>query len=91
MQISVFQRAGSALVCRIPYPTAAQCALPAAQTAPGDQREDQLVQAVMWSWVLRGPSPSPFSWQRPLEGLSDVNSFPSLLWVRGEGSGRGAW
>lgn len=57
--------------------------------AAGYQRENQLVQAVMWSWVLRGPSPSPFSWQRPLEGPSDVNSFPSFLWVRGVGSGRG--
>ena len=57
--------------------------------AAGYQRENQLVQAVMWSWVLRGPSPSPFSWQRPLEGPSDVNSFPSFLWVRGGGSGRG--
>ena len=89
MQISVFQRAESALVCRIPYPTAAHCALPTTQTPPGYQRENQLVQAVMWSWVLRGPSPSPFSWQRPLEGPSDVNSFPSFLWVRGGGSGRG--
>lgn len=28
--------------------------------------------------VLRGRKPSSFSWQRPLEGPPDVNSFPSL-------------
>lgn len=49
MRISVFQRAESALVCCIPCPTAALRALPAAQMPPGDQREDQSGQAVMWT------------------------------------------
>ena len=39
--------------------SAGSAALPAAQTPPGGQREDQLVQAVMWSWVLWGPKPLP--------------------------------
>lgn len=42
------------------------------------QREDQLVQAGMWRWVLRGPKPLPALLAEATGRASDVSSSPSL-------------
>jgi hypothetical protein len=62
------------------FMTLQECRRPANLQPPcrESQREDQLVQAVMWRWVRMDQNASLLSWQRPLAGLSGVSSFPSL-------------